>query len=567
MLRPTPAIVSQSAVRALPRWAVALVCVFFLLPGFLGRDPWRSHELESFAVMLDMAWHGSSWWDPSVLGQAAKHWGLLPYWLGASSMVVLSGFDAAWAAKLPFMALAGLSLWATWHSAFLLAIQPAAQPVSFAFGGEANPKDYARAIADGALLLLVACLGLALLAHETTVDSAKLSFVSLWLLAWLRWELKGHNRSTFSLWLVSSLGLSLSGAPLLAAVLALGASISVWLRHQHQQPIVWALCLAYTLPSLLVLWVVWQLGWTWPSWSFATSLQTNNWLDFLELLSWFTWPAGILGLWALWKWRLHLNTTHIFAPGFVVVVLLVATLFQGAADRTLLLALPALAVLAAFALPTLKRSVIALVDWFAVLFFSFGAVFIWVMWLAMMTGFPAKPAANVARLAPSFEPIFYWWLFVPALAASVGWIILIVWRLSRAQVALWKPVALSASGALLCWLLLMTLWLPLLNHGMGLGPVAKRIAQITEQQSCIGLHDLQDTYVAALQYHGQVRVWRVNQAQSGTCRWLAISPSSYEMPTPYIQWQDWDFVQTIPRLRESRDGVLLLQRKVNNVSK
>ena len=55
MRRPTPAIVSQAAVRALPRWAVALVCVLFLAPGFMGREPWRSHELEAFAVMLDMA--------------------------------------------------------------------------------------------------------------------------------------------------------------------------------------------------------------------------------------------------------------------------------------------------------------------------------------------------------------------------------------------------------------------------------------------------------------------------------------------------------------------------------
>ena len=39
-------------------------------------------------------------------------------------------------------------------------------------------------------------------------------------------------------------------------------------------------------------------------------------------------------------------------------------------DRSLLLALPALAALAAFALPTLRRSVSALIDWFALLFFS-----------------------------------------------------------------------------------------------------------------------------------------------------------------------------------------------------
>jgi hypothetical protein len=46
--------------------------------------------------------------------------------------------------------------------------------VAFAFGGEAQLIDYARAMADAALLALVACLGLAQLSHETT------SYVTSW---------------------------------------------------------------------------------------------------------------------------------------------------------------------------------------------------------------------------------------------------------------------------------------------------------------------------------------------------------------------------------------------------
>ena len=44
------------------------------------------------------------------------------------------------------------------------------QPVAFAFGGEASPLDYARAIADAALLALIASLGLLQLGHETTPE-------------------------------------------------------------------------------------------------------------------------------------------------------------------------------------------------------------------------------------------------------------------------------------------------------------------------------------------------------------------------------------------------------------
>jgi hypothetical protein len=46
----------------------------------------------------------------------------------------------------------------------------------------------------------------------------------------------------------------------------------------------------------------------------------------------------------------------------------------------------------------------ALIDWFTLLFFSGCAFIIWVIWIAMQTGFTqAQPAANVARLAPGFE--------------------------------------------------------------------------------------------------------------------------------------------------------------------
>jgi hypothetical protein len=56
------------------------------------------------------------------------------------------------AARIPFVALLALTLTATWYAVYFLARSPQAQPVAFAFGGEANPRDYARAMADGGLL-------------------------------------------------------------------------------------------------------------------------------------------------------------------------------------------------------------------------------------------------------------------------------------------------------------------------------------------------------------------------------------------------------------------------------
>jgi hypothetical protein len=108
------------------------------------------------------------------------------------------------------------------------------------------------------------------------------------------------------------------------------------------------------------------------------------------------WP---LAFWTLWRWRRQWRRRHIALPLATVVVGVVSSVAMGGSDRALMLATPGLAVLGAFALPTLKRSAGALIDWFSVFFFSLAALAVWVIYLSMQTGVPAKPMANILRLA------------------------------------------------------------------------------------------------------------------------------------------------------------------------
>ena len=98
--------------------------------------------------MLEMAMGRSDWWSPQVLGVGAEEAGLLPYWLGAVFIRLLPFMPAEFAARIPFALLLALTLVCTWYTVYHLARQPAAQPVAFAFGGEASPTDYARTLAD-----------------------------------------------------------------------------------------------------------------------------------------------------------------------------------------------------------------------------------------------------------------------------------------------------------------------------------------------------------------------------------------------------------------------------------
>ena len=82
MNHPTPAIVAQNAVRRLPRLALILLCAAYVLPGFWGRTPWKSNDIESFGYMLQLAQPALgemvSWLRPTLLGQVDDNLSLLP---------------------------------------------------------------------------------------------------------------------------------------------------------------------------------------------------------------------------------------------------------------------------------------------------------------------------------------------------------------------------------------------------------------------------------------------------------------------------------------------------------
>ena len=198
-----------------------LFCAAYVLPGLFGRDPWKSADISAFGYMLSLAQGRSPWLAPTVGGLPADA-ALLPYWLGAGFIKLLgAALGPALAARIPFAGLLVLALVLTWYATYHLARTDAAQPLPFAFGGEAKPIDYARAIADGAVLALVASLGLLQLGHETTPELAQLASVALFVYA--------LAASPFRAWqsrlavLVALPALAASGAPSVALALGLWA--------------------------------------------------------------------------------------------------------------------------------------------------------------------------------------------------------------------------------------------------------------------------------------------------------------------------------------------------------
>ena len=478
---PTPAIVAQNAVRRLPRWALLLLCMGYVAAGWLGREPWKSADIAGFALLFDV--------------------------MGTS--------DGAWlVARIAAAGLLTLTLVTTWYSTYYLARRDAAQPVPFAFGGEAKPTDYARAIADGALLALIACLGLAQLAHETTPALLQMTSVSLLFFA-------------FSCY-----------------------------RYHRIESIV-------ALPlSMLGLWYALRFQ------RFDVSLvgELTTWKKALHLLAWFAWPAWALALIALAKWRRHWlcrhPATHMILPLIFVVAHLLLLPMALQTDRWMLSSLPALACLAAFALPTLRRNMKSLIDLFTLLFFTSCALVIWVIWVAMQTGTPPQPAANVARLAPLFVPSLSLTPLVLAFSATGAWVWLVAWRIGKHRPAIWMSMVLPAGGAALCWVLLMTLWLPLLDHARSYKPLMLHIQSTLSQSApsaCVQTHDLTSAQAAALRYYLDRPLVEANRG--AVCDWLITDGDSVQSLPEFVHEKDWKQVAKLRRPTDDNEDWLIFQRR------
>ena len=569
--KPSPAIIAQSAVRRLPRLALLLFCVAYVLPGFLGRSPWKNEDIAAFGVMRELASTAANWLQPQLLGSATEFDALAPYWLGAIAIKWLPFLDSALAVRIPFVILLALTLLATWYAVYYLARSPQAQPVAFAFGGEASPVDYARAIADAGLLALIASLGLAQLSHETTPALAQLGFTAL---AFYAMAASPYRRATkilgpaFGL-LIGLGGLALSGAPTLALLFGVGGALVEWM-HMHwgagqADPAAkrqsWHWVLLITGITLLMSLAVHSLDlWRWrihlPGADDASAWK--DWRSLGRLLLWFTWPAWPLAMWTLFRWRRQLASRHVALPLWFAAMAIAATLTTTASDRSLLLSLPPLAALAAFALPTLKRSVASLIDWFTLLFFTGCGIIIWVVWIAMQTGVPRQPAANVAKLAPGFEPSFSWFAFLVALLATLAWAWLVKWRAGAQRAAVWKSLVLPAGGATLCWLLLMTLWMPLLDYARSFAPMSRQIAGLVDKNACVEIYGVGSAQAAALQYHGQLELRQAGAQAS--CPYLIVDIEAQSTLSNTVNLPDWAFQATVRRPTDKTENVLLYKR-------
>jgi len=509
---------SAASTASMPRVIMVALTLVYALSGLFSHDPWKNDDAEGFGVMWMMA-HGNlqDWLFPHISGRDAIVGAPLPYWIGGLSIHYLGPLigeinSARLISGLCFLGTALL----IWYATYLLARRSEVQPMAFAFGGEPSPKEYGKTIADGALLIFLACIGMAIRVHEASPLIMQLLGISLLLYGSIRGfdkPMQGGSIAGVALGVIA-----LSGNLWTALLLCLASLLSFHIRKKR---IVfnWAIPLLMTFGLLLALWpVLWTLHdasadrirqamniW-WGVYQFHGFVTLNS-LEFLGINFWsYTWPVWPLCFWSIYIWtkngRAGLSASHLTIPGMILIAELVLFLFnQDLSERYLMLLIPPMSILGAFGLPFLRRGLISFIDWLSLLSFTVVAGFIWVIWLAKLTGFPQATANNVARYLPGFVAQFNALDLLIAMIITLIWILIVRWRMSRAPKVIWRCLVISASGTTLMWVLMMTLWLPTINYAKTYRPVAQRFAKaLPTQFRCIDSTFLGDSQLASFVY-------------------------------------------------------------------
>lgn len=511
----TPVSLSNAATRRLPRWILLTICIIYGVTGLFGRDPWKNNDVVGFGVMWNMA-HGTfhDWLIPNIAGRIFDHNGPLMFWLGAISIrlfgSVVGELNAARVVTLLCFFLCCALLWRT---TYLLGRRSEVQPYPFVFGGQPEAKDYGRTLADSALLIFLACIGLVPHLHETTAGMAQITLITLLLYGVAR-SLDKSMQGMLCCGLALGL-LALASGPVLPVTLAISLLISGKFSREQRKPIIQALPVACLLnvvwPFLLLrygeeggqylqVWLLYDFTHlTGPTWE-AVSYSLRNLLPY-------AWPVWPLAIWSLITWKKAARRPHI-APslGIAFSILLLIALQRSGDNIFFMLMIPPLAVLAAFSLPTLKRTVGNAIDWFALMASTLLIGFIWLVWYAQFTGLPNQTARNLFRLIPGFEPEFDWWAFLISLLVSFAWLMIVRWRLLCAPKVIWRSVIIPAAGTTIVWLLLMTLWLPNINYAKTYRDVANAITKVVPKgYHCIYPSDIGMPQLASFVYFTQLR--------------------------------------------------------------
>jgi 4-amino-4-deoxy-L-arabinose transferase-like glycosyltransferase len=473
-----------------------LLCVFWVCLGLIGHAPWKPDEAQSVSIVKSILDQGN-WIAPVVVGQSSIENPPLYYLTAAAFAKALSPIlymhDAARLAS-------GL-----WMAFTLLLV------------GMTGRELWGVGSGRQTTFIFISSLGLIVSAHVLMPDIAALTGTAMGLYALALAKRRPFRASAL---LGSGIGISFLSTGLLDVSITLITALSLPIFFSHWRTrsygtvlaisaivaspwlFIWPALCWYTSPSMFNDW--WQIS--------IDGFGHLNQYSFLKTLAWYAWPGLPLAIWGLWRFRnsvLHKPKFQLLISFFVGGLLIIGF---GPSTREIY-ALPMLlpiTVLAAGSVETLKRGAASALNWFGLILFAIIGILIWLGWFAMMTGWPATLSRRMKILSATPEPHLSILALAAGLVATIIWLLVVInaKRSNRAAITDW------AVGITMAWTLLMTLWLPWIDHAKTYEHVVAEIKQaLPNHYDCIISHDVSEPQLALLHYYANIKT-EINQNNS-----------------------------------------------------
>jgi 4-amino-4-deoxy-L-arabinose transferase-like glycosyltransferase len=487
-------------------WVLAVLLVVYIFTGLIGHDPWKHDDAISIGIVYDIVTNGH-WLTPQLAGQAYPD-APFYYWTAAVTAHLFS-----WLLPLHDAARLASGLFTLLALEFILL---------------AAREMHGRENAAAAPLILAGSIGFLFHAHEAQPMLAALTAhaAAYWALALL------PRRPRYaSMVFGAALALGFLANGLLPVLTLLPATVfSLWPSENRKTSAIHLILALVLALMVMALWLI-PVQFSEPQY-LATFLSNeigplmkpvgllSNIARYLNMLLWYAWPALPLAAWALWSKRRQLASMPLVLPVFSFLsTLLVLGLFAEARSSAALLLLPPLVLVAVPGVTSLRRGAANAFDWFGMMTFSLFTVLVWIVWNAMVFGWPARLARQAVRLEPGFVGHFnvIACLFAAALTLIWFWLIITSPRSPMRGIMHWM------AGLTLFWVLIAVLWMPWIDYGKSYRPLSAALAKaLPANSSCIANANLPDSILASLDYFDGIRTVALSDDASKRCNWLLV---------------------------------------------
>lgn len=532
---------------------LALTCLLFLvwmLPGLIGRDPWKPDEAYSFGVVYHIL-HSGDWVVPTLADEPFMEKPPL-FYLTAALLARAFGW------LLPLHDGARLAC------AFYMGL-------AFVFLGLAAKELYGRGRGWLGALALMGCIGLVDRAHYLITDVSLLAgfVVALYGLA-----LSLRRAVLGGFWLGLGAGVGFMSKGLLApgvlglTCLVLPAVFPQWRTRRYLVTLGVAVLAA--LPWL----TIWPLAlylrshelfyeWFWVN-NFGRFLGLNILGPkakpgyYLGVLPWFAWPVWPLAFWALWLRRREIRSDaalHLPLTAFLV-SLIVLSVSRDARELYALPLLAPLSLLAVVGLPLLRRGAANALWWFSLMVFCFFALVGWFYWIALDLSIPARLHAHLLRLRPAYIPNWQVLKLILALGITAAWI----WVIPRLPRNAERPLLAWTGSIALLWGIAAVLFIPWVDSANSYRSMVLAIRDAMPAHSrCVSSFNLGEPQRAMLQYFARIVTYRETEpTRKRDCDLLLIQGMRQAI---HIPDESWRLVWEGARPGDDRELYRLYQKK------